>query len=424
MHVSVSQPMHSAYVAGSDRPELDTVRVGFMPLTDCASIVMASRLGFDRKHGVRLVPLRQQSWAAVRDKLASGELHLAQALYGLVYGVHLGIGSPRIPMAALMTLNRNGQGITLSRALAERGAVDGDSLARLMRGETREFTFAQTFPTGTHAMWLYYWLAAHGMHPTRDVKVITVPPPQMVGQMHVGRMDGFSVGEPWNHRAVIDGIGITATTSQQIWPDHPEKVLGATAEFVERHPNTARAVVAAVLEASRWIDESDDHRARMARAIAAPDVIDTSVAAIEPRILGHYDDGCGRQWQDPHRMTFFDGGAVNFPYLSDGMWFLTQYKRWGLLAEHPDYVSVTSAVNRIALYREAALQAGVDIPAAELRTSRLVDGVVWNASDPAAYADGFALRTTPPVACLSSHGPAHDAAPASGLSASPQGALS
>ena len=384
------RPAH-VHVAGSDRPELDAVRVGFMPLGDCASVVMASVLGFDRKHGITILPLRQTSWAAVRDGLLGGRLHLAQALYGLVYGVHLGIGGPRRAMNALMTLNRNGQGITISRALAGRGARDGESLGALLHSEAREFTFAQTFPTGTHAMWLYYWLAAHGVHPMRDVKVITVPPPQMVSQMRTGHMDGFSVGEPWNQRAVLDGIGITVATSQQIWPDHPEKVLGATAEFVERHPNTARAVVAALLDASRWIDESDEHRAQTARTIASPEFVDTSLDAIEPRLLGHYDDGAGRRWQDPQRMAFFDGGAVNFPYLSDGMWFLTQYKRWGLLAEHPDYAAVTRAINRTSLYREAAEQARVALPAQDVRSSCLVDGHVWSGRDPAAYADGFAV---------------------------------
>lgn len=377
---------------GSDAPEKTVVRVGFMPLTDCGSIVMASELGLDKKHGVTIVPTRETSWAAVRDKLASGHLDMAHALYGLVYGAHLGVGGPRTPMAVLMTLNRNGQGITLSRALAERGVVDGTTLAREMAREARQFTFAQTFPTGTHALWLYYWLAAHGVNPMTDAKVITVPPPQMVAQMRVGRMDGFSVGEPWNHRALLDGIGISAATSQDIWPEHPEKVLGCTASFVDRHPNTARAVMCALLEASRWIDASDDHRLTMAQVIAAPGCIDTSVDAIDQRIVGRYQDGLGRSWYDPHHMKFFDDGAVNFPYLSDGLWFLTQYKRWGLLAEHPDYLNVVRAVQRTALYRQAAAQVGVGLPSDEFRSSCLIDGVTWDGRNPAAYADGFSIR--------------------------------
>ncbi|MDP0964732.1 CmpA/NrtA family ABC transporter substrate-binding protein, partial [Klebsiella pneumoniae] len=124
-----------------------------------------------QKYGVRIIPSKEASWASVRDKLANGELDFAHVLYGLVYGMHLGVGGARKDMAVLMTLNRNGQAITLSKKLAEAGAVDGASLAKLMAKDRRDYTFAQTFPTGTHAMWLYYWLAAHGVQPLKDAKV-------------------------------------------------------------------------------------------------------------------------------------------------------------------------------------------------------------------------------------------------------------
>ena len=224
----------AVYAQGSDKPEKEEVRIGFIPLTDCASVVMASVLGFDKKYGVKIVPTKEASWAGVRDKLVNGELDMAHVLYGLVYGVHLGIGGPKKDMAVLMTLNNNGQAITLSKKLADKGAVDAPSLARVMAKEKGEYTFAQTFPTGTHAMWLYYWMASAGINPLKDAKVITVPPPQMVANMRVGNMDGYCVGEPWGHRAIADGIGITAITTQDIWKDHPEKVLGTTGEFVKK----------------------------------------------------------------------------------------------------------------------------------------------------------------------------------------------
>ncbi|HEX6362758.1 MAG TPA: CmpA/NrtA family ABC transporter substrate-binding protein, partial [Albitalea sp.] len=164
----------AVYAAGSDKPEKEEVRIGFIPLTDCASVVMASVLGFDRKYGVKIVPTKEASWAGVRDKLVNGELDMAHVLWGLVYGVHLGVSGPKKDMAVLMNLNHNGQAITLSKKLADKGAVDGPSLARLMKSDRREYTFAQTFPTGTHAMWLYYWLGTYGIDPTKDAKVITV----------------------------------------------------------------------------------------------------------------------------------------------------------------------------------------------------------------------------------------------------------
>jgi nitrate/nitrite transport system substrate-binding protein len=383
---------HAAWAAGSDAPEKKEAKVGFIPLTDCASVVMASVLEIDKKYGLKIVPTKEASWASVRDKLVNGDIDAAHVLYGLVYGVHLGVGGPKKDMAVLMTLNNNGQAITLSRKLADKGAVDGRSLAQLIRKEPREYTFAQTFPTGTHAMWLYYWLAAHGINPMKDVKVITVPPPQMVANMRVGNMDGYCVGEPWNHRAIADGIGVTGITTQDIWKDHPEKVLGTTAEFVQKNPNTARAMTAAVIEAGRWIDASLSNRRKMAETVAATAYVNTSVDVIVERILGRYQDGRGKTWDDPNHMKFYADGAVTFPYLSDGMWFLTQHRRWGLLKTDPDYLAVAKQVNQVELYKQAAAAVKANLPKEPMRTSKLVDGIVWDGRDPKKYAGSFAVH--------------------------------
>ena len=383
---------HGVWAAGSDAPEKKEVKIGFIPLTDCASVVMASVLGLDQKYGVKITPTKEASWASVRDKLVNGDLDFAHVLYGMVYGLHLGVGGPQKDMAVLMTLNRNGQAITLSKKIADKGAVDGASLAKLMAAEKREYTFAHTFPTGTHAMWLYYWMAAAGIDPMKDAKVITVPPPQMVANMRVGNMDGYCVGEPWGHRAIMDGIGITAATTQDIWRDHPEKVLGATSDFATRNPNTARAVMMAIIEAGRWIDASLQNKMKMAETVAAKSYVNTSVDAINQRILGRYQNGLGKTWDDPNHMKFFADGDANFPYLSDGMWFLTQHKRWGLLKSHPDYLAVAKKINRIDLYTQAASQLKVSVPKSPLRSSKLMDGVVWDGSDPARYADAFKVK--------------------------------
>jgi nitrate/nitrite transport system substrate-binding protein len=380
------------WAAGSDAPEKKEVRIGFIPLTDCASVVMASVLGLDKKYGVTIVPSKEASWAGVRDKLVNGELDFAHVLYGLVYGLHLGVGGPKKDMAVLMGLNQNGQAITLSKALADKGAVDGPSLAKAMSQNPRDYTFAGTFPTGTHAMWMHYWLAAAGINPLSGAKLITVPPPQMVANMRVGNMDGFCVGEPWNHRAIMDGIGITANTTQDIWKDHPEKVLGATGDFANQYPNTCRAVIMAILEAGRWIDASLQNKLKMAETVAQKSYINTSVDAINQRILGRYQNGLGKTWDDPHHMKFFNDGAVNFPYLSDGMWFLTQHKRWGLLKSHPDYLAVAKQINRIDLYTQAASQLKVAVPKDAMRSSKLMDGVVWDGKNPAQYADSFKIK--------------------------------
>jgi nitrate/nitrite transport system substrate-binding protein len=385
-------PSPGAWAQGSDKPEKEEVRIGFIPLTDCASVVMASVLGFDKKYGIKIIPTKEASWAGVRDKLVNGELDMAHVLWGLIYGVQMGVAGPKKDMAILMNLNHNGQAITLSKKLADKGAVDGASLARLMATDKREYTFAQTFPTGTHAMWLYYWLASHGINPMKDAKVITVPPPQMVANMRVGNMDGYCVGEPWNHRAIIDGIGITATTTQDVWKDHPEKALGTTGEFAKKYPNTCRAVIMAILEAGRWIDASPHNKLHMAEVIAHKSYVNTSVDAINQRILGRYQNGLGKTWDDPNHMKFFNDGVVNYPYLSDGMWFLTQHKRWGLIKDHPDYLAIAKSVNQTALYAQAASALKVSVPKDPMRSSKMVDGVVWDGKDPAKYADAFKVR--------------------------------
>ena len=145
----------AVWAAGSDKPELQTVKVGFIPLTDCAPLAIASLKGFDKKYGITLVPSKEASWAAVRDKLVNGELDAAHVLYGLLYGLELGVAAKPQPMANLMTLNRNGQGITLSSDLQEMGLPHLGALKKLVgQSAPGTYTVAHTFPTGTHAMWL------------------------------------------------------------------------------------------------------------------------------------------------------------------------------------------------------------------------------------------------------------------------------
>lgn len=386
--------MNSVWAAGSDAPEKKTLRVGFIPLTDCAPVVMAAVKKFDAKYGITIIPSKESSWASVRDKLLSGELDAAHVLYGMVYGLQLGVSGPQREMAVLMTLNNNGQAITLSNQLKAAGVTDGESLKKVIAASPQgTYTFAQTFPSGTHAMWLYYWLANAGIDPFADVRNVVVPPPQMVVNMKIGNMSGYCVGEPWNQRAILDGIGFTAATSQQIWPDHPEKVLGTTSAWVSANGNAARALTAAVLEASRWIDASDENRRETAKTIAARAYINTAVETIEGRMLGHYEDGLGKTWQDAHAMRFFNDGTVSYPWLSDGIWFLTQQKRWGLLKSDPDYLAVARQINRSDLYTQAATAVGgISVPTSPMRSSTLIDGKVWDGSDPAAYANSFAIH--------------------------------
>ncbi|MEC5385913.1 CmpA/NrtA family ABC transporter substrate-binding protein [Uliginosibacterium sp. H3] len=385
-------PVNGAWAAGSDKPELEEVTVGIIPLTDCSSVVMAAVKGFDKKYGIKINVSKEASWAAVRDKLVNGELHASHVLYGLIYGVHMGIGGPKKDMSVLMTLNNNGQAITLSNALKDKGAVDGASLQKVVAKKEKEYTFAQTFPTGTHAMWLYYWLATYGIDPFKDVKNIVVPPPQMVANMRVGNMDGYCVGEPWGQRAIVDKIGFTAVTTQDIWTDHPEKVLGCTADFVKKYPNTARAMMCAILEASMWIDASAANRSTTADVVSAKSYVNTDADVIRSRMIGQYENGLGKSWSEKNYMKFYNDGAVNYPYLSDGMWFLTQHKRWGLLKEDPDYLAIAKQINQTELYKQAAAIVKAPVPKSDFRTSKLIDGAVWDGKDPKKYAASFKIK--------------------------------
>lgn len=381
-----------AWVDGSDAPELGTVDVGFMALTDSASLIVAATQGFAQPYGLNINLHRQPSWANLRDKLVNGELHAAHSLYGLIYAAQLGIGGPATDMAVLMGLNQNGQSINLSRDLQVAGVTTPEALDRRTHQSDTKLTFAQTFPTGNHAMWLYYWLASQGIHPLQDVDSVVVPPPQMVEHLRAGRIDGFCVGEPWGASAVSQDLGFTLATTQAIWPDHPEKVLGCSLEFVRQYPNTARALVMAVLEASRFIEQSQDNRRSTAQMLSGEAYVNAPVEDIQARLLGEYVDGLGNHWHDHHAISFHRNGEVNMPWLSDGMWFMTQFRRWGLLRDDPDYLAVARQVQQLALYRQAAQALNIAVPASPMRSSQLIDGKVWDGSDPVGYAHGFTLH--------------------------------
>jgi nitrate/nitrite transport system substrate-binding protein len=259
-----------------------------------------------------------------------------------------------------------------------------------MAAQPRRYTFAHTFPTGNHAMWLCYWLAAAGIDPMAGTTLVTVPPAQMAANLEAGHMDGFCAGEPWSRRAVCEASGVLAAHSGEVWPDHPGKALGARADFAARHPNTCRALVACLLEAARWLDASPANREAAAEVLASPAYVNAGSDVLRACLLPRRSGAPG--------LRFFGDGAATFPWLSDGMWFLTQQRRWGLLREDPDYLAVARAVNHVDLYREAAALAGVALPGGVVRSSTLMDGRVWDGSDPAAYAASFAIHQREAVA--------------------------
>jgi nitrate/nitrite transport system substrate-binding protein len=382
-------------VYAGDGPETSNVRIGIIALTDCSSIVMAHELGLFKKYGIESTISKEASWAVIRDRLTLGENQATHLLLGMPYASTMGLlGSPVKPMIIPFYLNRNGQAITLTKELLAKGVKTPQALKPLAeeaKRAGRPMSFAMTFPPGTHAMWTRYWLGAGGINPDKDVTLITIPPPQMVANMKVGKMDGFCVGEPWNARAIADGIGFTAITTQQIWRDHPEKVLGLTEEFAEKNPKTVKALLRALLEASQYIDKLEN-RPHVAEVVARPQYINTQKEIILGRLLGQYDYGDGRPMeQDPYYMTFFDR-HTNFPWKSHGIWWLSQFRRWGMAKVVVDYTGLVNRVHRPDLFREVAKEMGIEAPNADMKKETLFDGVEFDPAQPEQYVRMFAVH--------------------------------
>ena len=246
----------------SDAPETTQMKFGMIALTDCSPIVIAHEKGLFKKYGIESVVSKGANWAAIRDSLSSGDNQATHMLTGMPIASTIGLlGAPKKPMVIPWILNRNGQAITLKAEWNGKVSDDPKALKPFVEDAKRAgtpLTFAMTFPPGTHAMWMRYYLAAGGINPDKDVSLITVPPPQMVANMRIGKMDGFCVGEPWNARAIADKIGFTSLNTQDIWKDHPEKVCAFTAEFAEKNPKTVKAVLKALHEASVWLDKMEN----------------------------------------------------------------------------------------------------------------------------------------------------------------------
>jgi nitrate/nitrite transport system substrate-binding protein len=384
---------------GSSMPSThNKIKLGFIPLTDCASVVMAHELGLYKKHGVDVEVSREASWATVRDKLLAGDLQGAHCLFGMPFSVYTGVGGPpgsEIHIA--LVLNTNGQAITLSKeafcgtaGFREVGKVKG--AVETLKQKKENVTFAMTFPGGTHDMWLRYWLAAAGVD-QKKVKVITIPPPQMVANMKVGNMDGYCVGEPWNGVAVQQGIGTTHVSTQDIWKHHPEKALVVNKQFSETRRDELKAVMKAILEASAWLDDLNN-RKQAAGIIGKQAYVNAPPEVIEARLLGEYDLGCEQKhkYTDDY-MLFSNGGQVNFPRKAHGIWFMAQYVRFGYLTQAPDFKVVADKLILQDLYRDVAKSSGLAIPDDDMKPFTInLDNATFDPANPlgALAADGGA----------------------------------
>lgn len=376
-------------------PEVTDLRFGMIALTDCSSIVIAHEKGLFKKYGINSTIVKGASWAAIRDSLSTGDLHATHMLIGMPIASTMGLlGSPKKPMVIPWMINRNGQAITLRSEFKGKVGADPKALKPLVDEAKRKgtpMTFAMTFPPGTHAMWMRYWLAAGGIDPDKDISLITIPPPQMVTNMKLGKMDGFCVGEPWGARAIADGSGFTGITTQDMWKDHPEKVCAFTAEFAEKNPKTVKAVLKALHEASVWLDDLKN-RAEQAKIVSAATYINCPPELILPRLLGHYDYGDGRTKEDPYFMSF-SARNCNYPQPKYVKWWLSQFRRWGMVDGTLDYEGVTRSVVRPELYEEAMKEIGYAHGGLDNGAETLFDGKVFDPSRAEEYALSFDVKS-------------------------------
>lgn len=341
------------------------IKLGFIPLTDCAPLVVAKELGLFAKYGVDVELEKQASWAVVRDKILNGELDGAHCLFSMPLSVYTGVGGKAgSEMKIAMVLNNNGQAITLSKEFC--GQVGFKQVNKAAGGVKnvqgrKEVTFAQTFPGGTHDIWLRYWMSAAGIN-QKSVGIITIPPPQMVANMRVDNMEGFCVGEPWNGVAAAQNVGFTHISSQDLWKNHPEKALVVNSTFASANREDLKKVMKAIIEACKWLDNMGN-RAKVASWLSKPNYVNAPVQVLEARLKGSYDLGCelGVQKYKDDYMTFYNNGIVNTPKKSYAHWFLAQYVRFGYLKAEPNYKAIAEKLILDDLFVEVAKEMGVPV---------------------------------------------------------------
>ena len=355
---------------------------------------MAKELGLFAKYGIDVQLTKEASWAVIRDKILNGELDGAHCLYSMPFSVYEGIGGKAgSEMRIAMTLNDNGQGITLSKDFCGLvGFKETKKVAAAIKSvqSRKEVTFAMTFPGGTHDIWLRNWLAACGVN-SKSVGIITIPPPQMVANMKVDNMEGFCVGEPWNGVAAQQGIGFTHIASQDIWKNHPEKALVVNKAFSETKREDLKNVMKAILEACKWLDNMTNRNAA-AKILTRPNYVNAALPVIQARLLGSNDLGCdlGVQKYKDDYMLFHNNGLVNAPRVGYGIWFMTQYARFGMIPSLPaNYKEIADKIVMDELYAEVAKSMGIAVPADNMKPFKTnLETITFDPNNPKAYLAG------------------------------------
>jgi nitrate/nitrite transport system substrate-binding protein len=388
----------------ADTPEVATAKLGFIALTDCAPFIIAKEKGLFAKYGMKDVSVaKQTSWAVTRDNLELGGekggidgAHILSPMPYLISAGKITKANTPIPMYILARLNTNGQGISISSEYADRKfAAKSDGLKAIVeekKAAGSKFKCAVTFPGGTHDLWMRYWLAANGVDPANDVEIVVIPPPQMVANMETKTMDAFCVGEPWNSRLVAKKLGYSAAVTGELWKGHPEKAFSMRADWVDKNPKAAKAMLMAIQEAQIWC-EADANKEEMCKIIGDEKYVKAPVPDILSRAKGDFDYGDGRTvTASPLKMKFWADDA-SFPFKSHDKWFITENIRWGKFAESD--LALVDKVNRSDMWKEAAKAIGQSaaIPKDDSRgVEEFFDGIKFDPANPKGYLDSLKIK--------------------------------
>jgi nitrate/nitrite transport system substrate-binding protein len=404
--------------------EKTNVKIGIIPLTDCAVIAVAQEKGYFAKHGLNVTLSREPSWAQIRDKVVIGDLDGAHMLGPLPIASTLGLGGAPFPMITAISLGLNGQAITVSNELFEEiratdptGAMAHPASARPLHAAISArkhagrppLTLAMVFPFSVHNYMLRYWLAATGIHPDRDVRIIVVPPPRMAEELKAGNIDGFCVAEPYHQLAIEAGVGRVLITGYDFWNNSPDKVFGVGRAWAEAHPNTHHALICAMIDAAQWLD-TPEGRAEVPEILARSDYVGAPASTIAIPLSGQYRASQGGAIRHmPDFNVFFRYGA-NFPWVSHGLWLLGQMYRWGHITTPCDMGEVVRGVYRPDLYRKAAAEMNVAVPDHDVKiegghagpwmlddfplgADAFFDGRRFDPLRPASYLEGFGVHS-------------------------------
>jgi two-component system, oxyanion-binding sensor len=368
------------------------INVGFIPLLDCASLVVAVEQGFAAAEGLDVVLARETSWANIRDRLIVGHFDAAHLLGPMAVASSLGVGHVKVPLIAPFALGLGGNAITVStslwsemvRAGAKLGGnprMQGTALERVVAARTHEeetpLTFGMVYPFSCHNYELRYWLAAVGIDPERDVRLVVIPPPFLADAMRAGQIDGFCVGEPWNSVAVDAGIGTIVTSTTAIWPRSPEKVLGCRASWAQENPSKLDALIRALHRASLWCEDPGNH-ADLAHMLAASRYVGAPANLLHAALTNRLPLSPGASATAIPDFYVSARHAATFPWVSHALWFYAQMVRWRQIDESPEHVSTVRGTYRPDIYRRALKPLGVALPADDIKSEHFFDEAVFS----------------------------------------------